>query len=409
MFNKTKVPIMLVLLLSLCLHIYFFISHPAGFFDIFSSRDAGKYYEMAMQLINDGIYGYNATHSNAYVTPGHPLYLTALIKVSMLLGVNEFTVVRLSNMVLSITTVFLIYLISINVFKKEVVAVISALLLATYMSPLHSFRTFLTETPAIFMFILSVYVFTKALNSKSMLHHALFGIVACITLMFRPTPAPLLILGIFIIMYNEGFRRAVYVGCIWLIGPLVVILPWVIRNYMTFGEFYLFSSHSGNPLLGGTNPFYLQPFDEILKENTSGLTQEEFAIQRIKEGLATNPSLWISWFTVGKLIELFKEPWAFQNYYKFFTNTVKSFFLFQHFFVLVSGVLSGILFVKHKRLLMFSIVAITYIVLSNMFITEPRYGFYIIPIFCIISGYGLVHMYKFCSNLFQSLKAYSTK
>ena len=74
--------------MSLC----FLYLHPGTIFNqpqrfgqaisTYGSRDAALYAKMAWQLINDGVYGYNSEGSNAYVTYGHPLYLTILFKIA---------------------------------------------------------------------------------------------------------------------------------------------------------------------------------------------------------------------------------------------------------------------------------------------------------------------------------------
>lgn len=383
------------------MHLYFLIEHP-GFFALFDARDAEKYHEMAWQLINEGIYGYNSDTSNAYVTPGHPLYLTAIFLIAKFFHMNEIELVKVINMFLSLSIILLIYLASKKIFKNEVVALISALLFSTYLSPLHFFRSLLTELPATFMFTLSIFVYALSFENKKVWHHILFGFVASITLMFRPTPAPLLLLAWLFILIKHRWKTAINIGLLWCIGPIFIILPWVIRNYIQFGKPYIFSSHSGNPLLAGTNPFYLDDFETYLKKAEElGLTQEEYAILRIKEGFKENFNLWFSWFTLGKTIYMFKEPASLLNYWGVFPTLIKGFYILQHFYVVIVGFLCGIIFRKNKEVLGVFLILLGYVGISNVFLPLPRYGFYIIPVLCILSGYATYKFIIFIIDFFK--------
>ncbi|MFC3886483.1 ArnT family glycosyltransferase [Bacillus songklensis] len=387
---KKGLPIILVLLLSFSLHLFFLIEHP-GYFSLHGSRDAQKYDEMAHRLIEKGIYAYNAEESNAYVTPSHPFYLTGIILLADAVSVDYMTLVRLFNMVLSMATVWLIYAIPKRLFQNERIGILSALLYGTYLAPLHYFRSMLTETPSIFMFMLSIYIFIVAIQTKSTKLHILFGFAASITIMFRPTPAPMLLFAWAIVIYQTGFKNAIKIGLLWWIGPLFIILPWSIRNLIVLGAPYIFSSHSGNPMLLGTNPYYMMPEETLLaKWRETGMEQREYAIVRIIDGLRYQFALWFSWFTLGKTIWMFQQPEPIGNYQEFLAAPARLYVYLDHFFVVFSSFITGFVFRKHKPLLCLFIIFISYVALSNMFLPLTRYGSFIFPVMCIIGSYGAV-------------------
>lgn len=137
------------LLISVVLHIAFLIVNPGNVFNnpekygqeisLYGSRDASLYAKQAFQLIDEGIYGYNSTEPNAYVTPGQPLYLTIIFGISNIFQFNPVIAARIVNLILSVMTTFLIYQISMHLFSYKGIATISAILYATYFSPLHYF------------------------------------------------------------------------------------------------------------------------------------------------------------------------------------------------------------------------------------------------------------------------------
>ncbi|MGE8080457.1 ArnT family glycosyltransferase [Peribacillus loiseleuriae] len=396
----------IILIAYLLVNILFFIKHPGSIFNeperfgegisTYGSRDAYLYTKMAWQIINEGIYGYNTTESNAYVTPGQPFYLVAIIKIAQLFDTNHVMLYRLSNMMLNIGVLSLIYLISWSLFKKRSISIIASLIYATHISPLHMFRAALTEIPTLFLFMLTIYLFIIALKKDKVYLYALFGIIACCTLMFRATPAPLLLLAWGIVIYTFGFKKAVKIGFIWCIGPLVIIAPWVIRNLIVLHEFILFSSHAGGPLLAGMNAFQLQDFSILLnKTKELGITQEEYAKLLFKEGFSKDIPLYFSWFTVGKTLWLFMSPDGNPDglgpLHGYLPEYLLSIYKWQNIVTAFGALLFAFLLRKQRIINMLCLAVLIYIVFSNMFLTLPRYGFIIYPILAIIFGYGIVH------------------
>lgn len=416
-FIKNHIVFISLLVIYLIVNLFFLIMHPGTLFNqperfgeaisTYGSRDASLYAKMAWQLITDGVYGYNIEGSNAYVTYGHPLYLTALFKIADILNTNHIMVFRMSNMLLNLGIVILIYAISMRLFKHKWVAILASIFYMTHIGPLHYFRTALTEIPAIFLFLLSIWLFLFALAKDKYRYHILFGIVASLLLMFRATPAPMLLFAWFIVFGHKGFKEAVKIGFLWVIGPIVVMVPWVIRNLIMFGEPYLFSSHSGGPLLGGANPFYLIPQAELVQQSiAAGLNDSEYGKQRIMEGFETDFPLWFSWFTIGKTLWLFFDnlgnPDGLGPYSDVFTDFWLGFFKYQNMFVVTIAFLSAILLRKHKPLVYISTLLLIYIFFSNIFLTIPRYGLLVFPIVAIVAAYGLVTFGTFVKNKVKS-------
>lgn len=403
----TKKSIFYIILFSLFLHLLFLVKHPGTIFNspealgfteeigIWGSRDAWLYAKMANQLIEHGVYGYDTHHTgqivkNAFVTPGQPMYLVVIFTIASALHIDQMLLVKISNLILSVATVLLVYLISKKLFRNELMAILGALLYATYFSPLHYFRTALTEIPGIFFICLAIFLFLLAFETNRTNHHILFAISFCIAIMIRPTPAPLILFAIGAVVFKYGVKKSIRIGLLWLIGPALIILPWVIRNYVAFGKAYLFSSHGGNSIYAGANPFYIYDFSDYWREREAmGIAREDqgaYGLHKIKQGFKENPALWFSWFTIGKTFELFKSVDSKIHYFKYAGFALAQ---LQHYFVVIVGLISGFLFRKQKGVIVILIVLIGYICLSNLFLTITRYGYYIIPMLCILAGYGL--------------------
>lgn len=418
-FLKEHLIFISLLLIYFIVNLVFLFTHPGTLFNqperfseaisTYGSRDASLYAKMAWQLIRDGVYGYNFEGSNAYVTYGHPFYLTILFKIADVINTNHVMVFRMSNLVLNIGIVVLIYSITIRLFKHKWISIIASVLYMTHIAPLHYFRTALTEIPAIFLLLLSIWLFILALSKDKYHYHIYFGIVASLLLMFRATPAPMLLFAWFLVMTQKGFKEAVKIGFIWCIGPLVVMGPWVARNMIMFGEPYLFSSHAGGPLLGGANPFYLIPQDELVRQAIdAGLRDYEFGKQRIIEGFRTDFPLWFSWFTIGKTFWLFSDqlgnPDGLGPYNGVFSRGWIIFFKLQNMIIVSFGLISAIILRKHKPLVCLSGLVFIYIFFSNIYLTIPRYGLLVMPILSIIAAYGIVSLWNYGFTKFRREK-----
>ena len=61
------VGVFLVLAVAQTVHSWSYVIHP--------TRDAAQYEITVKQLIDRGVYGYDSTKPNAYVSPGYPLFL----------------------------------------------------------------------------------------------------------------------------------------------------------------------------------------------------------------------------------------------------------------------------------------------------------------------------------------------
>jgi hypothetical protein len=107
----------------------------------------------------------------------------------------------------------------------------------------------------------------------------IFGIGA----LHRPTIliiAPILIFHVFITGQNKEFRTILQTTLLILLGAIIIISPWTLRNYLEFGEFIPISSNGGVNFWIGNNP---QATGEII--HPIDLNRELFdSTQNLSEG-----------------------------------------------------------------------------------------------------------------------------
>lgn len=398
--------IWVILLVSFILHMMFFIKNPGWFFSEsntgvlsrYGATDAYNYTLTAEQLIDKKVFSFVYLHKSenpkpdAYITPGQPIFIVFSIFLGKLLHIDFVHLAIFFNMLMSIATVYLLYKICVELFGNVWMGLLSAFLYTVYFSPYHYFRTLLTETPSMFLLCLSLFYFIKAWKYNKKIDHILFGIYFSIMLMFRPNPALIVLIALITIIWTKGIKGFLKIAPYWMIGPVLFILPWVIRNAISLHQFIIFSTQAGNPLLAGTDPFNKAGFDAVVQEmQKSGYTdQQQYALVRIKEGLRNDFTYWFSWLTLGKFIELFRYPSGASFYvgYSFYRYLQRF-----HDLLICTGMFSVIVTLlniyKDKRISLLVSMFILYCGSSIIFLAIDRYGFFIVPILIIIASYGI--------------------
>lgn len=301
------------------------------------SGDARNYWLMSHQLADTGIYGYwydgnpyggSPGVSNARVMPGYPLFLTLVYKA---VGDpwRQITSVRLIQAVVGSLSALLAYASVRRIFGKELPAVLTALLVAVYPPYVLSCTLLLTEVLGLFTMLLFFYISALAFDTDRKFLHFLAGVAFGLHILVRPTMLPLFIMP-FIYLAISGRRRRGAAGfrnagrlsgtytmgeiaklfVLQLAGLVLVMAPWWIRNYVTLGSLILTAKGDGNAFLAGTYPYWQDYFKDI-PESIKGVNdaQREWGIQRIINGLKTDPWLYIKWFTWGKTQHTFAAPY----------------------------------------------------------------------------------------------------
>ena len=385
------------------------------------SGDAKNYWLMSHQLADTGIYGYwydgnpyggSPGISNARVMPGYPVFLTVIYKI---VGdpYLQITAVRLLQAIIgSLSAVLAFYLVR-SIFKKDLPAVLAALLVAVYPPYVLSSAVILTEVLGLFTMLLYFQLAIIAFETGNKFLNVLTGAVFGLHILIRPTLLPLFIIP-FIYLLISGVkkqspmkgtfrgmafrgpltvRKVCFFFLLQLIGFTVVMAPWWIRNLVTLGAFILTAKGDGNALLAGTYPYW-QDFMKDNPENIKGINdaQRAWGIQRILTGLKTDPVLYIKWFTLGKTDYTFTKPYL---AYLLPEMTVQ---MLIHKVILFSGVLGMIWHsIRSIKGFYFYLYGLILFGLQLLFVPDPRYA-YILMFFIMVGAAHLV------SNLWELIR-----
>ncbi|MDZ4814886.1 MAG: glycosyltransferase family 39 protein [Verrucomicrobiota bacterium] len=239
----------------------------------------------------------------ARVPPGTSVTWAALY---CLFG-RSFAMIRIFHCVLSAVTVILVYYVGKEAFSR-VVGLAGALIFTFWPMSLLFSVELLSETLGVFWLYLAIWASLRFASSGSAVWAVASGLSFGGALLVRANIALLMpMLGIWAII---TFRKRLKVLVTSILIPLCVLLmlsPWVYRNYKVFGAFVPLTSTGGSSLLQGNNritatdPKYygyaywdssLPEYREQLRAPNNEFERDRVAKQLAKEWLSDNKDKW---------------------------------------------------------------------------------------------------------------------
>lgn len=369
--------------------------------------DAGWYLHRAISIASGRGYS-EGDLPTAYWPIGYPAFLGALF---FLFGPRPI-VGQVGNIVLGAGSLLLVISLSRYLFRDERIARISAALLTLY--PNHAaYAPFLfTETYFTFLVLLGSLLFLKGHGRWSLLAcGVVFGLASLTKPQVVFLPAFLVVLRLAAPEWRKS-RNAVVMAAVALYAALgATMLPWTIRNTLTFGEIVLVSTNGGATLLTGNNPSARGDFTEddreVRKANFSVKDQvaadrraRELAVQWIENNpqrfLALVPlKIWRLWAPDGEAEWWYQRGFAFYDNYLYLFRAVR--IANQVFYVLlISGFLVTLALLPRLRetsnwpYSLFPYLIVAYLTaISVVFSGQSRFHFPAVPWIVMTVGWLL--------------------
>lgn len=343
-----------------------------GKMDEVYTPDEGHYIKMAQNLLSGKFYSYWGETADAYVTPGFPMFLVACMSV-LGTGLKAIHTIKLIQAVIFGITVFLVFLLAFMLTKKYSVSIIAAALVCV--NPMNHYysRYLLTETLFVFTMMLFFVSAVYAWKKDKWFGYLFAGITLCVAVMVRPLLIVVLpVIVVIDICKKWGEWRAfAFSSGLFIIGFVIVGLPWWIRNLVTMKQFILLATQ--------TNPIYAG-----LAKNVEelGLTDPGTMFGNLKllfTLLIKRPVQTIYWMTLGKFYNIFLIPceWPYASVY---ANCI-------NIFTVILGLSGCVRALFTKRLRVPTIIFFIYLLSAFMFIPVQRYSLAYLPVLAIGVGY----------------------
>lgn len=378
-----------ILAVALLIRLYYIFSNTFPTLE----GDALNYDKMAKQFLETGVFGYNQTVSNAYVTPGFILIVSF---VYLLFGA-KLIAIQIVQVVFSVITVWVVYRIAVR-FMNERYGLIAAGLMTLYPSFIYANGLLLTEVSYTLFFSLFLLVLVQGVDSGSKTALIWAGVLLGVSTLIRPTPAvlvvPLIAYFYAVLPSKKVVVRAIaYVG----ISSFIVVLPWWIRNYLLLDQIVLFSTSGSNPLLWGVHPYFIgvmDTFSAIYKLKPDEITRNALWAAKAKELFWSQlgQAGFIKWFVIGKLNFFWSMPWVENGEIAHLFEKLR-----KPLHVLLAaggwiGLCIGV--VRNHPIRLLAVIIIVYTLMHQIILPLPRYAFPIMPLMILLFTFAVKAGYE---------------
>jgi hypothetical protein len=230
------------------------MNQPAGndepeYYEPAISLAQGEGYRMVPQQSPDGV-----AHLTAYRMPG-----PALVLALSFLGLGtKIELARWMSVIVGSLSAPLMYLFSRR-FLPASVAALAGLACALYPTWIY-FSLFIYAEPYFLpASLLALLLTLRAIEAGGSLPAALLaGLSWGVVTLVRPHGLPMAFLAALYCAWRLGWRPA---GA-FMLGAMVPLVPWVVRNYAVFGRPVLLATEGGETMLGANNPYVLNDPEE---------------------------------------------------------------------------------------------------------------------------------------------------
>jgi 4-amino-4-deoxy-L-arabinose transferase-like glycosyltransferase len=385
-------PLIIVFLLAAYLRFDFLVS-----VNHHVSHDTVNYDIMVRQLLEKGVYGYKSTESNAQVSPGFPLFMAAVYKMTNYSHHDPFTTIRYLQTSFSLITLWLIYAVTKRLRSKQA-GLIAVIIAALYPPFIWANGAILTETLTNLLYMAFLYLQLIAFEKNHRGAAIGAGIAMGLTVLVRPEF--LIILPASYVLHLLWHRKAVqtlklalYAG----IGITIILSPWVIRNIVTLHE-PIIASTQVNPFAAGTYPN--KNYDDGLVDR-HGKTQMEVAKERLKVGFTSHTWEFAKWYTVGKLNYIYGKMFYGSGHRPFYPVIPYKGIL--HIVLVIMAMISAVFILRRWRQSSALIVVLLLImsIARLAFVPEYRYNFTAMPSIIIIDSLLLAFLLGWLNKKFN--------
>lgn len=353
--------------------------------------DSIHYDQSAIILVQRHFFSFWGYGPDAYVTPGYPLFLALCYGLAAHLSSLHSVAIHLTILIQAVLSALVggfMYWIGRRFLQRQW-AIVAILLWAVYPPAIWSITQILTETLYLFLLWLFLWLLVNAMERKQGVWWGLAGFALGLCGLVRPTVFPLVLVGVLYGLLRLRESQSLRAPIVWfgsyIVGFLIPIMPWWVRNFRLMHQVVLSDTEIGNPLLYGSDPNFQH--DPLLGQGLSEAQQKHLAMARIQSGFSHHPLSTLHWYTIGKLDYLFGKPW-----YPPLSAHAAAFVQFWVNIHLLWVILGGIgivlgLAVRNMRVL--SLMALFFIVIQLPFIPINRYAFPLMSMLFLGLGYVL--------------------
>jgi 4-amino-4-deoxy-L-arabinose transferase-like glycosyltransferase len=243
------------------------------------TRDDDNYGEIASNLRQQFVFGLgqDPVVPTAFRPPLYPLLLAATMVQQT---ITPLQVAQL-HLLLALATMILIYQLA-RQYQLGRAAPWAVLLFACDPVLMYQSTRIMTETLATLMAVATLYGFSRLQHRRHWSTALGCGFLIGLSILCRPTFLVWLVLILLAVALLEShWRQRLQLGTALLLGAILTITPWTVRNLVQFQKPIALTTHGGYTLLLGNNPV----FYDHLRNQPPGTVWKTAEVNRFKQGL----------------------------------------------------------------------------------------------------------------------------
>lgn len=380
-----------------------------GSFELYDDDDV-KYLRSAKTFVETGQLTYGYTDKpTVFIMPGITLFLAPFVA---LFGIEGAVMpVRMVFAVLQTFNLYMVFLIARKIFGPKT-ALIAMVLSLLYLPNIYVSTVVLTEVPSYTAFLLMIYFLIWGTQTGK--KHLIFvaGTMWALAVMFRAAMTFLIAVMFIYWAFKRIGSKEMIKFAVCVIIPFVIILsPWVVRNFAAFDRFIPLTLSSGNPKMQGTIMDYSTEEREKLlavvntndidygdNEITADAAEHEIADRFFEYNIKHNTAKYLRWYTIGKTLRNFSLPYM---WYPIYSGSYLPITIY-HRVLLAVFVISAVFMIIQKQINAEMALLIVTVLIFNC-IHLPYYCFsrYMYMIMCfviMISSYFLSELTYILKN-----------
>lgn len=360
------------------------------------NNDDVKYIQSAKLLINEGVLAYNSGEEpSTFIMPLFPIMLAGFMKV---FGQGDAAIVafRLFQCLQQAASIYFIYIIARYMFNSRA-AIIACIISALYWPDYFSSGVILTESTFRLAILALIAISIKAVQHRGAGWYVFIGVMVAFAAYFKPHAS--LYPAIFLVLwwkerysFREMVRSMMYIGAAYI----VCLVPWWIRNWLTFHQFIIFTTSGGSPFLLGTRIDWNLPSADFFKlypqydPKTVFEGSDSNAVAKgldiLKYGFTYEPLKYLHWYTVGKFYNLYMIPYYWRPIWPFGKSLM---FGIQYVLVWVSllGLVWAMIRQSFAKMLPVLLTLCYFTVIYVPFVAFSRYGYPNMVLFIMFAAY----------------------
>ncbi|QGQ97983.1 dolichyl-phosphate-mannose--protein mannosyltransferase [Paenibacillus psychroresistens] len=379
------------------------------------NNDDVKYVNSAKILLNYHTLAYNSgTKPTAFIMPGVPLILSGLM---LIFGQNDTAVMayRVLQATLQSGSIFLLFVLARYVLNSRIAMIVCAIS-CFYLPDYFTAGVILSEAwfKTIFMLLLTFTI--VAIEKRQLRYYIIVAVFLAMACYFKPQAVLYpIVFAIPWFMHKYSWKQMISFTMVIIVTFCLLLTPWWVRNYESFGKWIPFTNSAGSPFLQGALIFDKLPSDGFFVQYPQYtpknilLGSEEAKVVTAKRilyyGLTHEPLKYLAWHTVIKTALLYIAPFYWKPILGIHYPVMITFQIIM-FFMAIMGIVLSFIQKKAKKLVI--LLAFSYFTLIYLpFVTFDRYGYpnhFILLIFAAFCGERLFSNYKTRRNLHQSLR-----